>query len=409
MGSTPQIDCHFQLTEQARIPKILFAVDELQALTAGGTERQILQLVDFAKRAGFAPHLLVLRGTEWLDEKQAGCPIHRARFNGIGLTGLLRLGDVVRWMRDERFQIVQTFFVETNLIVPLLAHLAGVPIILGSRRNLNSWMSRRFAWLQHQSNRACHRLLANSQAVRDAVAQSERISPDKIDVLYNGVDTAKFMPRARQRELMRARLDIAHGQIVVCCASNLAPFKGVDVLAKAARQAVKEVPELLFLVLGDGPLRAPIQQLAESLDLDGHWRMLGSQTDVAAYLNVADIAILPSESEGFSNTLLEAMASGLPCIATEVGGNREAVGDVGELVPPSDPQALAAAIVKLCREPERRAALGRAACQRACEMFSYERAAAAFAVYYVDRLRETNSDVATKPPVEQAGHCQASF
>src|SRR5205823_5348466 len=132
--------------ESADIPgscplRILFLIDELEALH-GGSEQQVIQLIKLLKRSGEHVELAILRGTAWLTEKEAGCPVHFCELDSIsspsGIWGLCKLS---RWIRAKKFDAVQTMFWEANLIGPPLAKISGAPIVLGSRRNLNYWMS----------------------------------------------------------------------------------------------------------------------------------------------------------------------------------------------------------------------------------------------------------------------------
>jgi len=150
----------------------------MEAITAGGTERQILQMIRLLREAQMEPEICIFRDTAWLTEDVAGCPVHNA---GIGKLLSVRATPqfwrLVRWMRTKRFDVVQTFFIEANILGPILARFAGVPLILGSRRNLNYWMKPHHLVLQRISNRFVSRLVANCEAVRQESLRNGSIPP----------------------------------------------------------------------------------------------------------------------------------------------------------------------------------------------------------------------------------------
>lgn len=364
--------------------RILFLIDEMKALTDGGTERQVLQMVRLLRRQGSDVQLCLLRGTGWLTPELAGCPVHfanvRSLLHPLGLKSLWRLRS---WLRAQQFDVVQSFFVDANIIGPILARLAGVPVILGSRRNLNYWMTARHRVLQRLSNAVVTRLVANCQAVRVVTAKTESISSEKIDVIYNGVDVQHFIPNAELRLQARARLNCADDDVVVGMVAVLRPVKGCEAFVDAALRIVPAIPNARFVLAGDGPLRQALQDRGRPVG--ERLTFTGSVEDVRSVLAAFDVAVLCSESEGFSNSILEYMAMGLPAVVTDVGGNAEAIADAGVVVPPGDREALAGAISELIRRPADRADLARRARQRALE-FSLDALAPRLQGYYLNLM-----------------------
>ena len=360
-------------------PRILFLIDEIGGITEGGTERQVLQLIQLALRLGYEPHLAVLRGTEWLDQDQAGCPVYLAHADSlVHLSGWKGCLGLVRWMRRQRIALVQTFFTECNILGPWLARLAGVPVVIGSRRNLSQWQGRT-SWLQpvmrqmqRLSNLSADCIVSNSQVVAEAMGSMERLPRHKRRVAYNGIDLTKFSGLTQQRSHARQMLGIGQDEILVGNISCMRFVKGLHRFVDVAQIVREKDPALRFLIVGDGPERAGITDRIRAHGLEDRIHLAGAQTDVFPYLAAMDIGVLSSRAEGFSNSLLEYMASALPAIATDVGGNREALEDTGILVPPDDPAALAEAILRL-RSLSLRKELGAAARRRA-ELFSLERA-----------------------------------
>ena len=360
-------------------PRILLLIDEIGGIAEGGTERQVLQLIQLARHLGYEPRLAVLRGTEWLREEQAGCPIYFTNFRSLFRpTGWLACMNLVRWMRREKIKLVQTFFIESNVLGPWLARLAGVPVVIGSRRNMDQWQGRT-AWIgpvfrrmQCLSNLFVDSIIANSRVVAQSMISGERIPPHKIRIAYNGIHLENFVGLQWQRVSTRKMLGINDDQVLVGNISCLRMVKGIHQFVDAARIVSEKDPHMRFLIVGDGSERCGIQERIRRYGLEDRIHLAGAQTNVLPYLAAMDIGVLSSLSEGFSNSLLEYMASGLPVVATDVGGNGEALNETGILVPPDDPKSLAEAILRL-RSTDLRQQLGHAARLRV-EQFSLERA-----------------------------------
>jgi glycosyltransferase involved in cell wall biosynthesis len=361
--------------------RILYIIDEMEAITAGGTERQILQMIEMVRNEGADPTLCLLRGAEWVDAELQGVSVVRFDLRSLlSIGGLREMWRIYRWMRRERFDVVHSFFVEANVVAPILSWCAGVPVRIGSRRNLNHWMTFPYRMLQSFSNLFVTRLAANCVAVRKKVEATEFFSEGKIDVNYNGLDTEHFRPDMQSREQQRAVLGIPPGEIVIGNTSTLRTPKGVDDFLRAAASVVKILPGKILLV-GDGPLRGELERLAAELAIAERTIFAGAQTDVRPWLAAMDIAVMSSHAEGFSNSILEYMACGLPSIVSRVGGNAEAVSDCGIVTPAGDVPALSGAILQLARSQELRERLGACARNRAL-LFSLPSTQAALIDYY---------------------------
>lgn len=388
--------------------RILFLIDEIDSLDAGGTERQILQKIHLSQRLGYDPTLVVLRGTEWLDATIAGCPVFSAHawslFRPSGWRGCWSL---VRWMRQQKIALVQTFFVESNIVGPWLARMAGVPVVIGTRRNLDQG-ERRVGWrrpaihfLERMAGRSMDCMAVNSDRVSDKVVATRIIPLRKVRVEYNGIDLASFSDLDLRRDHTRRALGVGENELLIGNVSGLRPVKGLLPFVEAARIALAEDRTLRFLLIGDGEHRPAIEERIRSYGLTDRVHLAGAQVEVLPYLAAMDVGVLSSLAEGFSNSLLEYMAAGLPAVATDVGGNREALADAGILVPPDDPPALAEAFLSL-RSPELRQCLGQAA-RRRIERFSLERAEQRMEEIYDECLRAKGMRDSTRLPLEFEG------
>jgi glycosyltransferase involved in cell wall biosynthesis len=247
--------------------------------------------------------------------------------------------------------MMQSFFPEANLIGPWLGRLAGVPVILGSRRNMNHaspdqprHIHRPMQW---GSNLLVDQVIANSTAVLERVIQSERLPRHKICVVYNGIDADQVRPMHGMRAAMRARLRVGDDELLVGNISGLRKIKGVECFVQAAALARRAHPKLRFVLVGEGSMREDLTRMVAENNLQNILVLAGPAEDVRPYLAAMDIAVLCSLAEGFSNSLLEYMLAGLPIVATDVGGNREALGGAGILIKAGDAQQLATAVGSL--------------------------------------------------------------
>ncbi|MGZ4850752.1 MAG: glycosyltransferase family 4 protein [Candidatus Bathyarchaeia archaeon] len=193
------------------------------------------------------------------------------------------------------------------------------------------------------------KIITVSNATKDYVL-SLGAKPAKVKVMYNGVDLERFRPLAGKREEMRRKLGIPRGATVAITFRRLVYKNGIDTLIECANIAVKKNPNIIFLAVGKGPDQGSVQMRTQQLGIENNFKLTGFVTDadLALYYNVADFFVLPSKSgEGLPLVALEAMACGLPVIATNVGGISEILmDDRGRLVPPNEPELLAKAVLE---------------------------------------------------------------
>ena len=203
-----------------------------------------------------------------------------------------------------------------------------------------------------QNLREADKIIAVSNATKRYVL-SLGAKPEKVTVIYNGVDLVKFRPIAGKREEMRKKLGIPQDAVVFLTVRRLVYKNGVDTLIEGAEVAIKKNPHIVFLVVGKGPDLNNVRARAEQLGIEKNFRLTGfvSDEDLPLYYNVADFFVLPSKSgEGLPLVAMEAMACALPVIATKVGGIGEVLmPQFGKLVPPNQPEQLAAAVLEFAQ------------------------------------------------------------
>jgi sugar transferase (PEP-CTERM/EpsH1 system associated) len=258
-----------------------------------------------------------------------------------------------------------------------LARLAGVQTVLHGEHGRTA-ADLRGTNPRHNLLRRLHAPLVRrfTTVSRDLAAWLEAtvgITPRKIAVLMNGVDVERFSPGSVERRAVLP--EVPETAVIVGTVGRLDPVKGHGVLVDAVARVQADLGRSIHLVIvGEGPERSALEQRIRAAGLEETVHMVGGREDVPAILRAVDVFCLPSFAEGVSNTVLEAMATGLPVVATAVGGNRELVadGETGRLIVAGDPIALAAALHPLVTDLGLRRRWGTAGRLRACESFSLE-------------------------------------
>jgi glycosyltransferase involved in cell wall biosynthesis len=350
----------------------------IDELTTAGTETQLVALIRHLDRARVEPYLCLLRGTEPHARalEPDDCPVLRLGVRSLRRPSALAAAwRLARFLRRERIDVFQAYFPESTYFGVPAAWLAGVPRILRTRNNLGYWMTPWHRRLGRLCDLLSDGLVANCGACRDAVVTDEGLSPERVAVLENGVDLARFPDMSAPARAGR-----------VGVTANLRPVKGLDVFVRAAPEVAAAHPGASFHLAGEGPLRAELARLAHELGLGGRLALCGSVADVPGFLAGLDVAVLPSLSEGMSNALLEYMAAGRAVVATSVGGNVRLIEDgvTGLLVPPGDAPGLAAAIGRLLSDPALAARLGAAARRRVEERYSRAAMVRRFEAFYLN-------------------------
>lgn len=360
------------------MPPIPLAI-VLTSFDRGGTERQMTELVRRLDRARFRVHVVCFRREgPWLAAV-AGEAESIAEFRLGSFASPQALRQVLRlagWCREQRIAIVQACDLYANVVALPAAALAGVPVRIGSRRGIASPTARSGLLLLQRAGYAwAHHIVANSNAAAARLSR-EGVAARRVVVIPNGIDPGRF-PRATRT-----------ARTLVTTVANLRPGKGHEVLLRAIARLAPGRPALRLQVAGDGPLRARLEADARALGIGDRVSWLGYEDDVPRLLRGSGVFVLPSRMEAFPNSVMEAMATGLPVIATAVGGIPELVTDGrdGVLVPPDDDEALAGALARVLDDPAYADALGDAARASIAARFSYDRTVQAFERLYLDAL-----------------------
>jgi glycosyltransferase involved in cell wall biosynthesis len=355
---------------QSELPHVLLVVDQF-AKVLGGGERIALKLAALLPHYGYRASILTFFAhPESAALKSPPCPIYLLPLpRTYDLAALRAALEFKRFLKRQRIQIVHTFFESSDI-------WAGLVTKTMSRAKL-VWARRDMGILRSRKHHIAYRLLAGvpdavfavSEQVRRHAIEVDRIDAARVHTIYNGLNLADWDTASKPAK--------NPGEFLVTTVGNIRRVKGHDVFIRAAAAIVRQFPKVSFSIAGDvleTAYFAELQTLVRDLHLAHHVRFDGGVTSLRQHLAAADIFVLPSRSEGFSNAIIEAMASSLPVVATDVGGNAEAVEDgiTGFLVPPEDPDALSAAILRLLSDPSQAKAMGAAGRSLATERFTTE-------------------------------------
>lgn len=342
----------------------------------GGTERQFTNLARTIDSSRFDLHLGCLQNYGELLAEIETLNIPRPEFQIASLYGPKTLWQTLRlarYIRRHRIQVVHSYGFYANVFSVPAARLAGNPIVVASIRDTGDILTARQRRVQRTVCRLADCVLVNAEAIRQALL-CEGYNPRKIVIIRNGIVLSRF-EKHQKGSALRQELGLSASHRLVLVSSRLNQMKGIEYFLDAAAVVARAFPDVRFLVVGDGAQRKELEEHCRRLGLERAMVFTGFRTDVPELLSETTLSVLPSLSEGLSNSLLESMASEVAVIATTVGGNPEIIEDgvSGILVPPRDAEALAQAMINLLADPHLTARYARAGKHRVSELFSMER------------------------------------
>jgi glycosyltransferase involved in cell wall biosynthesis len=296
---------------------------------------------------------------------------------GVDAGLIFRLAGLIR---REAIDVVHTHNRSPLIYGTLAARLAGAKALVHTRHGREVHSYPRFVW---SMNRA---IVAISEDSRQVLLKNYPVTPPQVQVIHNGIDVPAFGDSAANG--LRDELKLRPDAFIIGIIGRIAEEKDHVTLLRAMQQVRQARPDAVLLVIGDGPIGPQVRSAASELGVADVVKFLGFRHDVPALLQLLDVFVLSSTTEGISLTLLEAMAARKPIVATRVGGNPEVVidGQTGLLVPSKDPQALATAILKVANDPAFRKQLGQAGRVRVESAFSQEQMVAQYHTLYTRLL-----------------------
>ena len=343
----------------SELPHVLLVVDGFPKALGGG-ERVVLRLAAKLPAYGYRVSILTFffDPSSEFEIETAPCPVYLLPLrNTYGLDAWRGTLALRRLIKTQEIAIVQTFFESSDLWAGVFARLLTPAKVIWSRRDMGILRGPKHARAYRALRRLPHAVFAVSEQVRQHAMEVDGIDPERIHTIHNGLELDASA---------RDTAPLSKGAALITTVGNVRRVKGHDVLVRAAAEVVRQFPDTRFTVAGEileQEYYKELQALVHELGLVGAFEFLGKRTNLSEHLAGADVFVLPSRSEGFSNALIEAMASGLAVIATNVGGNAEAVhdGSDGFIVPADDVQALSSAMLMLLKNPEMAARMGSAA------------------------------------------------
>lgn len=331
----------------------------------GGSERQAIALAAMLKREGTFDVLIatlnrdgvLLKDAETVVESEiAEFPL--TRFYDANFFWQVRC--CAKHLRDNKIDVIHTHDFYTNVFGMAAAALARVPVRIASKRETGGVRSRAQELVEKIAITRAHAIVANSESTREYLGNSMR---KKTHVIHNGVDLTRFDVNGHS----------TNGQRSVAMVANLRhEVKNVPMLLRVAKRVVAEVPNLKFVIAGEGELESQLKLTASEIGVSDSVQFIGRCTNVPKLLKQSQACVLTSRAEGFSNSILEYMAAGKPVVATNVGGAREAIvdGQTGYLVGSDDDEAMATKLIETLGDAKKAAAMGEQGRQRIAENFS---------------------------------------
>jgi len=343
------------------------------SMIVGGTQRHLLEVFRFLDRGRYRPHLYCLRdegeliaAARELDVSVETFAMRGSLRHARDATGLLRMISTLKALAPS---LVHGYLLRGNFFGAAAGRAAGVPVVVTSKRGLHvpAGMAERFA--VGVANRLSDVVTGNSPAVLEFTREVERAPSLVMEMIPSGVDTARFDPAVSRS--LRDELGVVDAP-VVGTAITFRPRKGFRMLFEAFATVRERIPGARLLIAGVDAYEPDPELLARELGILDAITLLGRRSDMPDVLRAFDVFVLPSESEGMSNAILEAMAMELPVVATDVGGAAVVIDEerTGFLVDYPDSATLAERLCRLLPDPELRGRIGAAARETVVESYS---------------------------------------
>ncbi|HOC30809.1 MAG TPA: glycosyltransferase [Armatimonadota bacterium] len=349
---------------------VLYLIDALHM--RGGTERHLAELAPRIQAHGYLPIVCCLDSSnrDGVGVDIPGVDVRYVDMKRLYTPAGQRLArQIARQALADGVSMVQTFHFKSDWLGVQVARVLQCPLV-SSRRDLGfnvTGLRRLILWY---INRHADAFIAPSRAVGEAVCRQPGVDPERVHVILNGIDLGAFTEGCDIYEARRWLGCYGDGPVIGMI-SSLRPIKDHRTLLNAMRAVLYQRPDAKLVLVGAGSEMEPLRELARNLGIEPSVFFTGAREDVRRVLAALDVFVLSTHSEGMSNAIIEAMASGLPVVATDVGGNGECVvdGQTGYLTPHRDAAALADRLLNLINEPEMAREMGERGRRRAVAEF----------------------------------------
>ena len=348
-------------------------------LNVGGLERFLLEFVAHLPEE-IHSHIACIEKKGALVRHLGDFPVFELnKPKGIHISCAYRIAKLIR---ENGIDLVHTHNPAPHFYGSFAGAICRVPV-LHTKHGRNNPDDRGEGFLARISNLMTDLIVPVSNDAAALCLSRQNVNPAKVVRIYNGIDVSRFKHNNGRRKRLR-EFGIGNGCIVAGMVARICEDKDHKTLIESIKGLALPREKFHLLIIGDGSLRLEMERLAESLGVDKYMTFTGMRDDVPELLSELDMCILSSHTEGHSITLLEAMAAGLPCIATAVGGNPEVVEDgvTGFLVPHENPQSLAQKILFLAQDADMARTMGNAGRRRVAELFDIRQTASRYVECY---------------------------
>jgi len=350
---------------------VLYIID---SLNIGGAEIQLCELVRCLKKRDY--RVTVCYFTSGPLERE----VNKIGAKGFRIARLYKVDPLIIFrlcqiIRHDPPHIVHTQLFKSDFHGLIAARLCKIPIVFSSLRNCDSWAQNPiYGRIYGVIINLADQLIANSEDVRQYFIRYAKIQPDKIVTIHNGVDLHRFQNQEEPAKQVRKKLQIKEDAPLVTIVGRLAKQKDHGTFLSAAAKIADTLPNVRFLVVGDGPMLQDLEKQIVKLKLERYVIFTGPRRDVPAIMTASNLIVLSSLWEGMPNVILEGMAASRPIVATAVHGTKRIVDDgiTGLLVPPRNPDYLAQACIKVLKDNDLSARLGNAGRERVAMRYNIE-------------------------------------
>jgi glycosyltransferase involved in cell wall biosynthesis len=358
--------------------RILHVIDHLGS---GGAQEAVCQLVKYGQTERFQSEVVALHGFGhyWEVLRSWGVPVRTLVPQSFARAAIplifLRL---FRLLARNRYDVVHTHLIGANVLGAPLAALYRVPVRFTHDQTRDDVRDYSFIhrWLDALANRLNHHVIAVSSSIRTFLCRKERIPANKISVIYNSVDLLRFSPRSdpSAREEARQKWDLPAAALLVGGVGRLHYQKNFPLFLEVAAEVCSRIPQARFVIAGEGPERANLEEMSQRLGIASRVRFLGFVRNMPELYQSLDLLVLTSHFEGTPLTVLEAMAMGVPVVASQVDGVAEVLEDGrdGILVPPGRRDLFVKEICRVLQDRNLRQRLSRAGQEKVRRHFSAE-------------------------------------
>lgn len=335
--------------------KIALVVDYLKT---GGAERQVLVTAAELGKLGHQVEIITYRSDIEFEEFIAQHAITVVPTKAAGFTRIGRIWELSGHLRRGQFDVVHAFKGTPTIFAALAARMAGIKPVFGGYR-AEYVQGTFFKTLHRCIDRLLSGWIVNSQTIADSMSAAVGIAAQRFFVVYNSINPTEFIPRL-SRDAAKANIGIAAGDYVITQVARLSPEKNHYLFLDGAAIVLQQRSDVTFLVVGDGPLRAALEDRARSSGIAEKVRFLGTRSDIPDIFSATDVSVLTSTREGFPNALIESMCLGVPVVTTDYRAATELISDgrEGFIVPGNNPAALAEKINKLLNDAQLRSRIG---------------------------------------------------